>query len=122
MSCQLGKPDWSILINFGLPVNPRQETHDTPGYVSVVQQIINAAKFLSGTDDIPHNSRYYDSFKALLLALKIHYPSEFRKIENSAGMDFVKSFELDNISGRHIKLRNIALSLISSYYRNTANR
>lgn len=111
------EPDWDTLIKFGLPLNIRQDANDIPGYDRVMQQIILAAKFLAETGHIPHNERYYDSFKALLLSLMIHYPVEFSRIENAAGIDLVKKFELNSISGRDIKLRNISLNLISRYYR-----
>ncbi len=110
-------PDWDILISFGMPLNTRREIYDLPGYDNVAANIINAARYLMQNRNEPYNGRYYDSFKALLLALKIHYPSEFRRIEYLSGMDLINVFELDNVSGRHIKLRNISLPLISRYYR-----
>ncbi len=111
-------PDWSILIKFGLPVNSRDSENTVPDYDKVEKNLILASQYLMGKKRDENNGRYYDSFKALLIALKIHFPSEFKRIEKIAGIDFNEAFELYNITGRDIKLRNISLSLISSYYRN----
>jgi len=111
------EPDWNILINFGLPLNPARETDIFPDYDDVVHQITVAARFFYWHGVEPHNGRAYDSFRALLLALKIHYPSEFFRIEQIADMDFVKLFKLETVSGRDIKLRNLSLPMISRYFR-----
>jgi len=62
-------------------------------------------------------NRHLDAFKTLLLALKIYYPSKFRQIEDSNGIELIALFDLDNISGRDIKYRNICLFNLSEYYK-----
>lgn len=94
MNEQVSKPDWNILINFGLPLNSRQKMDKSPDYSEVVHHIVLAADYLLHHSQARRNGRYFDSFKALLLSLKIHYPSEFRKIELAAGTDLTKIFKL----------------------------
>lgn len=108
-------PDWNVLMSFGLPLNRRDADGSVPDYDAVIDNIILASRYLE--DNQNHTGRYYDSFRALLLSLKIHYPTEYRRIEHMAGLNFIESFDLTNITGRDIKLRNISLGFISSYYR-----
>jgi hypothetical protein len=117
MNEQIIEPDWNILINFGLPLSSRKDIDENYGYESVVQQIILAARYIIQKKQILPDGRYYDSFKALLLVLKTHYPSEFRRLEELSDINFDRSFGLHSLLGRHIKLRNISLNYISRYYR-----
>lgn len=116
MTEKRGLPDWDVLINFGLPVNSRRTSKRLPDYNAVEKHLIIASEYLKDKKNDKDDGRYYDSFRSLLIALKIHYPSEFKRLEQAAGSDFNEAFELNRISGRDIKLRNISLNIVSSYY------
>lgn len=117
MEDRLTEPDWTILEAYGLPLNMREPAGAGFSHTDVVKNIIIASRYLYGRRGIYTDARYYDSFKALLLALKIHYPAEYMSIKDISGMDLDEMFMLDHVLGRHIKLRNIALGLMSRYYR-----
>lgn len=107
-------PEWDILTAFGLPLNSRTSDSLIPDYKTVFDNMIFASRYLAGSAS---KDRYYESFKALLVSLRIHYPTEFSKIEKASGLNLSESFHLDVITGRDIKLRNISLALISSYFK-----
>lgn len=111
------EPNWNVLFNFGLPLNIKNTSIKKYSYKKIKESIIAASDFLYENKYNVNYMRNYDSFKALLLALKTHYPSEFTKLENDFKIDFSKSFSLDKIEGRDIKLRNISLSMISDYFK-----
>ncbi len=71
-------PEWDILTAFGLPLNSRNEAGFIPDYKTVFDNMIFASRYLAGSAS---RDRYYESFKALLVSLRIHYPTEFSKIE-----------------------------------------
>ena len=108
-------PEWNILTAFGLPLNNRTPDNLIPDYKIVFDNMIAASRYLAGR--VAERDRYYESFKALLISLRIHYPTEFNRIEKASGLNLSESFHLDVITGRDIKLRNISLALISSYYK-----
>ncbi len=110
------EPDWNVLVNFGLPVNVPEEEKKNYSYNIVKRNFKQAAEFLQKNRQEEKYLRYYDAYKAMLLALKIHYPGEFQKIENQYLIDFSKLFNLKKIEGKHIKLRNISLNILSKYY------
>jgi len=111
------EPDWNMLVAYGLPLNTRRPIAAICfSHEDVLMNMTLAVRWLY-ENRYGHDGRYLDSLKAALLVLKIHYPSEFRRIEESSGMDLSLSFSLGNVTGRLIKLRNIALELISRYYR-----
>jgi len=107
-------PQWDILAAFGLPLNSRNQVGLIPDYKTVFDNMVFASHYFAVSVS---RDRYYESFKALLVSLKIHYPTEFGKIEKASGLNLSESFHLDIITGRDIKLRNISLALISRYYK-----
>ncbi len=111
------EPDWNALHSIGMPLNLKDYRDNKYSYKIMVKNIIFAAQFLIENRENINYQRHYDSFKALLLALKIHYPTRFARIENDFNVDFSASFELINIYGRHIKLRNICIYDLSKYIR-----
>ncbi|MCP4129534.1 MAG: hypothetical protein GY754_00835 [bacterium] len=110
------EPSWNVLFNFGLPLNISDTTINKYNYTTVVKNIIIASNFLLENKQNADYMRHFDSFKALLLALKTHYPSKFKEITKEAHTDLSSAFNLDTIQGKHIKLRNICLSNLSSYF------
>ncbi len=121
MSVTTKEPDWNLLSAFGLPINIRQFGKTHYSYDTVINNIIFASLFLIENRNDPEYNRYSDAFKALLLVLKIHYPSKFLEIENKAGFELTGLFNLDNVSGRDIKLRNICLSRVAENYKMLKN-
>ena len=110
------EPDWNVLFNFGLPLNIDNNRKRKYKYKTVVKNIILSSYFLLENKHNVNYMRHYDSFKALLLALRTHYPSKFRKIEDEYRINFSTSFDLNNIQGKHIKLRNICVFNLSSFF------
>ncbi len=115
MTDPINEPDWEILYCFGMTVNIVQTGNSEISYDKVFQNIISASEFLTNKRSDTAYNRYYDAFKAMLLALKIHYPSKYFEIENKTGSDLTALFDLNNISGRDIKLQRISLSKISEF-------
>jgi len=117
MTAKTKEPDWNVLFNFGLPMNIAQSGNIVSQYEEVFKNIVLSSHFLIENKNNINYNRYSDSFKALLLALKIHYPSKFIEIENRTGFDLTVSFNLDNVSVRDIKLRRLCLSGIVNYFK-----
>ncbi len=111
------EPDWNALHSIGMPLNLRDVSYKKYTYQAIVKNLIFASQFFIENREDVNYQRHYDSFKALILAIKIHYPTRFTKIENDFNVDFSVSFELNNIQGRHIKLRNICIYDLSKYIR-----
>lgn len=111
------EPDWNILILYGLPMNIQHSTKPDFSYNAVIKNIVLASRFLADKKGDVAYQRNFDAFKALLLSLKIHYPTKFKQIEYKTGMELTGLFDLNNISGRDIKLRNICLYTIAEYHR-----
>lgn len=112
-------PDWNALFYFGMPLNVSGNPKRKYRYNTIVRNIYLASEFLFENKYNAVYARHYDSFKALLLALKTHYPSKFNEIKNKYKTDF-PAFDLFQLQGRHIKLRNICLSRLAIYFSNTA--
>jgi hypothetical protein len=117
MTVSKNEPDWGILSVFGMPINIAQTGEPEISYDDAIQNIVYASEFLTENRRDTDYSRHYDAFKALLLALKIHYPSKFLAIENRGGFDLTDLFKLNDISGRDIKLQRICLSKITDYFK-----
>jgi hypothetical protein len=119
MTYSIKEPDWEILTIFGMPINIIQTGKTDISYSQVFQNIISASSFLLKNISNTNYNRHYDAFKAMLLALKIHYPSKYAEIEKKTGSDFTSLFDLNNISGRDIKLQRISLSKIADFLKNS---
>jgi len=122
MTVTAKKSDWNVLFNFGMPMNIQQTGNSYFSYDKVVENIITASIFLIKNKNVINYNRYSDSFKALIIALKIRYPSRFQEIEKKADFDLSAMFDLDNISGRDIKLRNISLHRFVEYFNGIPGR
>jgi len=119
MTDPIKEPDWTILSVFGMPINIVQTGKSEISYDEVFQNIICASLFLTENRININYNQHYDAFKAMLLALKIHYPSKFLVIENQSGSDLTSLFKLNDIFGRDIKLQRICLSKIAEYFKET---
>lgn len=116
MENSIKEPDWELLIEFGLPLNHSETGDKNYSADTVIENIVIASEFLLRNQDTDYN-RNYDAFRGLLLALKTHYPTMFAETKKKSGKDLTELFDLDNISGRDIKLRNICLTKITDYFR-----
>ncbi|PKL16037.1 MAG: hypothetical protein CVV49_18315 [Spirochaetae bacterium HGW-Spirochaetae-5] len=117
MTDSIKEPDWKILSTFGMPINIVEKGKPEISYGEVFLNIISASQILTENRSNKDYNRHYDAFKAMLLALKIHYPSKYFEIENKTGSDLNDLFDLNNISGRDIKLQRISLSQISDFFK-----
>ena len=116
MKLSAKEPDWNVLYNFGLPLNTGNAKKQKYKYSTIAANIISAGQFLLENKNNVSYRRHYDAFKALLLALKTHYPTRYKEIEKMGGINLSEYFELANVQGRHIKLRNICLAGMSGYF------
>jgi len=117
MTDPIKEPNWEILSVFGMPINIAKTGKSESSYDEVFQNIIFASLFLTENRRNIDYNRHYDAFKAMLLALKIHYPSKYNEIENKTGSDLTSLFDLNNISGRDIKLQRISVSEIAEFFK-----
>lgn len=111
------EPHWNVLYHWGLPLHVDDARKQKYSYKETMEQLKWAAHFLVENKHHVAYRRHWDSFKALLLALKTHYPSRFKQCERYSKINFSNVFNLDVIEGRHIKLRNICLFSLSRYFR-----
>lgn len=117
MTDSIKEPDWEILSVFGMPINIVQTGKSEISYDAIIHNIIYASEFLKDNRNNSDYNRHYDAFKAMLLALKIHYPSKYNEIENKTGADLTSLFDLNIISGRDIKLQRISVSGIAAFFK-----
>jgi hypothetical protein len=110
-------PDWNLLIAFGMPLNPRGQHPAQPSFDEVWIALRAAVVFARDSSGFQADGRLKDAFKALLLTLKTHYPTLYHRLAGQCACDLHKTFDLGRISGRDIKLRNIALSGVSRFFR-----
>lgn len=114
------EPDWKALAYFGMPLNISGYTGQKYKYNVISRNICMASAFLSENRYNPLYARHYDAFKALILALKTHYPSRLEAIREKYKI-YLSAFNLSQIQGRHIKLRNICLPLLVKYFSASAS-
>jgi len=112
------EPDWGFLSSIGWPMIDSYQQKERAKRVSwtrVSGEIIYAAKYILRNRNEFSDDRHFDAMKALLFALKTHYPTKFRELEAILGPKFLKPYELAEIRGRDIKLRNISLGRLYKY-------
>lgn len=104
------EPKWKVLCYFGLPMaGYRPAKSSVHQFLSALAQ---ACAFFSERGPEPAWARHFDALKALLFALQIHYPTLYARLRKRPGPDFEVVFRMDEVEGRHIKLRNIALPIL----------
>lgn len=109
------EPKWDNLYSCGIPLTT---THSPKSKINFLKSILTAHDFLAENFYNPHFERHKDAYKAFLLALYTHYPTKFKNIELLLGMNLKKTWSLDKYEGKHIKLRNISLALLSQRFKN----
>ena len=105
--------DWDVLSALGLPLVSRSGKKVELDPDLLINQIRLAAMELDGVDRLPDHERKLESFQALLLALKVHYPSMFNK--RIVGSSLLEALIPDRPSGRVIKLKRVVERSLSEY-------
>ena len=103
--------DWNILCQLGLPINaeePIKGLEFTPE-ILIDNIKIGCLKLLNTQD-----SRLQIAMEALILAIKQHYPTLFKKRLEKIPL-VCDNFLPTKITGSHIKLRRLALAKIGQY-------
>lgn len=113
------RPRHDVLCSFGLVMSFENDRGEVFAMKEVIDEILTTIQFLSDNKDRLELQRFFDAFKVLLLTLKTHYPSLYSLVNRQSEVNLQKTFELENISGRDIKLRNITLSGVSAYFKKT---
>lgn len=116
---RLSEPNWDVLQGYGLPLNLSRNQAKPASKSEFIKELCHAAAFVQENKSNVLFSRHYDSVKAVLLGIKIHFPSLFSKIQKGF-LPVISRFHLNEISGRDIKLRNIALALLSRELKKTS--
>ena len=107
-------PDWDALASLGLPLSaadPRAVVRDEE---ALVRHIRRAAAALAEEVVEPGSSaRHVEALQALLLALRDHYPSLWRRaLGRATSVSALMPMEID---GRLIKLRRMARARLGEY-------
>jgi DNA-binding XRE family transcriptional regulator len=106
------EPNWDLLISIGLPITTKKKfekiKYTLPQLALYLQ---HAAEYIIKERNKNSSERYFDALKGLLLAIKIHYPSLYEKLESESIAEILNT----DISGRHIKLYKMALSSFCKY-------
>lgn len=106
-------PNWEVLCAFGLALDLGASKRTAASIRTFLIELDRAMTFVLEHRDNSNYARHADCIKALLLALKLHYPALFRKLEKQNFRKISDCFKLNQIEGRHIKLRNISLGLLA---------
>ena len=106
--------DWDTLSALGIPIMAKTPPKSfKPSSDSLVRNLKTACLELLYKKDIESRGRKKEVIEATLLAIRDHYPTFFKnKIQSSS---LLLKFVPRDITGRHIKLRRLALARISSY-------
>lgn len=111
------EPNWNLLSKIGLPLTTQRSTKikQKLTWATISHEISYAAKYLYEHKNNAGGERYFDSLKALLLALKTHYPSKFKNLKSELQSSWLRYLDLESIRGRDIKLRNICLGILPKH-------
>lgn len=111
--------EWEKLICYGLPILPAKtlEGAGVPEIELLEKILVGAcAEFIQRDEPESHrNLREREALQALILALRDHYPKLFKQKFHSYRVIRELSPRTDEISGKIIKLRRIAIDSLSSY-------
>jgi transcriptional regulator with XRE-family HTH domain len=96
--------NWPLLITAGLPLAGPHQTDATLTIWDVVREF-------SLAHAQAQNERERDALKAMLLAIKMHYPSCYRRFFAHQGI----AIELGDVDGRVLKLSRMARARLSEW-------
>ncbi|MGE4234449.1 MAG: helix-turn-helix domain-containing protein [Bacteriovoracia bacterium] len=112
------KASWQTLSELGLPLWTKKSNgikKTTNKSQALIQGIREACMELSYSNESSKEDdflRKKESIQALLLALKTHYPSFYKKHISSP---LTENFDVEKPSGRLKKLRRQALAMVAEY-------
>lgn len=118
------EPCWQILCEAGLPLYLTEEVHRASVPIdehNLFEQMERAHLYLQENLTDRALAKHRDAYKALLFALRSHYMSVFAQLTGRLG-DLATMWELDRITGKDLKLRDIAVSRISAVSRRLPRR
>lgn len=110
---KLIKTDWDVLAICGAPLFAKTSKDIKPSSSLLKKQLSLAAKELQTSQTLFNNSRKLDAFIALLLAIKVHFPTFFNKNLLKLSKSYLTY--LDHPTGRIIKLKRQAVSIVCTY-------
>lgn len=117
--------DWDRLAACGAPLMVREQTAELepthasddlsapPDAEMLLANLRDACRALHGHPAGPGDQRRREAVHALLLALKLHFPSFFK--EHLAGVEMYEEVLSDAISGRTIRMTREAASSLARY-------
>lgn len=106
LETSMREPHWNFLKLFGIPVSISGKAKP---FEQAWQELRYSIEFLYHHQSDRSLGRFRDGVKAIVLTLKTHYPSLFDDLRLVTPSDQIQSLNLNEIRGRDIKLRNIAL-------------
>jgi transcriptional regulator with XRE-family HTH domain len=98
--------DWDALVAHGLPLAPSASAARQTDGERLATLVRHAALDLSRVPGPPEDARKRDAVRALLLAMRIHFPGWFR--ESFGRSSLVRDLVPEDPSGRILKLARIA--------------
>ncbi len=107
------RADWDFLAAAGLPLLGRRTSKLRPTGGRLVVQIQQAVLEVNAGGGIEDRERKVESLQALLLALKIHFPTFYRL--NVSRYPSLKALVPVRPSGRTVKLVRLAARLLAEY-------
>ncbi len=110
------EPRWEALASMGMPLEACGAMVGRCSRRAAEEAVVRAIRFLSRVDSDARYGRHRDAFKALLLALATHYPSRFAEYRRRSGVDVETVFDMNEIVGRDIKLRNLCLPALARWF------
>ena len=115
LSLDLGVPrvDWDVLSSHGLPLSGGSDRTVRTSAASLVRLVRIAALALARSPDVPGQERHREAMQGLLLAVRTHFPSLYRRrLEDSPAVRRLLPAEP---SGRVVKLGRIARDALARY-------
>jgi transcriptional regulator with XRE-family HTH domain len=107
-------PDWDALVSLGLPLAARQERQMVRDEEKLLKHLRRAVAMNHGEGETqPYEPRLVEALQALLLALRDHYPTLWRR--SLARSTSVSAWLPAEIDGRLIKLRRLARARLGEY-------
>jgi len=112
------EPKWNYLAYFGFPISIEPKKCNME---KLFCEFKKAHFFLKEHYFDKNFERHIDALKAFLLTLYTHYAEILNILEKKANTDFINAWHVLNYTGKHIKLRNITLNILSERLKNGSN-
>lgn len=105
--------DWDALCALGLPLTARRTRRLVPSEDLLVGHLRLAAVEISNGKHVRDRERKLDALHALVLAIRLHYPSLFRR--RLAASPLLQDIAEREVSGRVVKLCRLARASLGEY-------